>query len=218
MPKDTWRVSTGPQAFGPVGRFAPAVHPPPSRPRMLFSRSRNLHTSLTVPDLDTKWLTRSSYFSSLPQGYLLSFFGDIDWFDHISWAFGLIIKPFDNHTQSWNASRKKKNRFEYQVMWHNHLIISDSVMLCENVTSLQNVHSQIKQTRLNLRSRTQSIWQPPPPHPFSCQLPVHRRVLPFPVNTIITEVCEESFDITSRQFGIDSCLQYAFQRLVYGPL
>jgi hypothetical protein len=39
----------------------------------------------------------------------------------------------------------------------------------------QNVFSQIKQTRL--KPLIQSIWQPPPLHPFSYQPPAHRRLL-----------------------------------------
>ena len=61
---------------------------------------------------------------------------------------------------------------------------------------------------------SQSIWQPPPLHPFSYKPPDHRRVLAFPECTIIGE---DSFVITSRQFGVGSCLQCAFQRLVHGP-
>ena len=76
---------------------------------------------------------------------------------------------------------------------------------------LQNVYSQIKQTRL--KPLSQPIWQPPPLHPVSYQPPTHRRLLPFPVRAFI--IGEDSFVITSRQFGIHSCLQCAFQRLVH---
>ena len=49
----------------------------------------------------------------------------------------------------------------------------------------------------------------------SYQPPAHRRLLAFPAFSII--IGEDSFVITSRQFGIDSCLQCAFQPLVHGP-
>ncbi len=78
---------------------------------------------------------------------------------------------------------------------------------------LQTVHSQIKQTRL--KSLSQSTWQPSPLHPVSFQPPTHRRLLPFPVCTFV--IGEDSFVITSRQFGIHSWLQCDFQRLVHGP-
>ncbi len=48
---------------------------------------------------------------------------------------------------------------------------------------LQNVYSQIKQTRL--KPLTHPIWQPPPLHPVSYQPPTHRRLLPFPVCAFI---------------------------------
>ena len=78
----------------------------------------------------------------------------------------------------------------------------------------QNVYSQIKQISVNPLSRYK--WQPPPLHPFSYQPPDLRRwLLVFPVCTIIID--EGSLVITSRQFGIDSCLQCVFQCLVHGP-
>ncbi len=76
---------------------------------------------------------------------------------------------------------------------------------------LHNVYLQIKQSRL--KPLSQPIWQPPPLHPVSYQPPTHRRLLPFPVRAFI--IGEDSFVITSRQFGIHSCLQCAFQRLVH---
>ena len=61
---------------------------------------------------------------------------------------------------------------------------------------------------------SQTILQPPPLYPFSHQLPDHRRILVFPVYTII--IGEDYFVIPSREFGIvtDSCLQCVFQSLV----
>ena len=53
----------------------------------------------------------------------------------------------------------------------------------------------------------------PPLHPVSYQRPTHRSLLPFPVRVFI--IGEDSFVITSRQFGIHSCLQCAFQLLVH---
>ncbi len=97
--------------------------------------------------------------------------------------------------------------FDYQVIWHYYLIISDSPMW----KRLQNVYSQIKQTRL--KPLTLPTWQPPPLNPVSYQPPTHRRNLPFPVRDFI--IGEDSFVITSRQYGIHSCLQCAFQRLVH---
>ena len=44
---------------------------------------------------------------------------------------------------------------------------------------LQNVYSQIKQTRL--KPLTRPVWQPPLLHPVSYQPPTHRRLLVFPV-------------------------------------
>ncbi len=75
---------------------------------------------------------------------------------------------------------------------------------------LQNVYSQIKQNRLNPLG--QPIWQPPTLHPVSYQPPTHRRILAFPVFVFING--EDSFVITSQQFGIHSCLQCTFRRLV----
>lgn len=75
--------------------------------------------------------------------------------------------------------------FDYQVIWHYHLIISDGDIW----KRLQNVYSQIKQT------------------------PTHRRLLAFPVCPFI--IGEDSFVITSRQFGIHSFLQSVFQCLVH---
>jgi hypothetical protein len=82
-----------------------------------------------------------------------------------------------------------------------HLIISDNAMW----KRLQNVWSQINQIRL--KPLSQPIWQPPPLHPVSYQPTTHRRLLPFP---------EDSFVMTSRQFGIHSWLQFTFHRLVHG--
>jgi hypothetical protein len=96
--------------------------------------------------------------------------------------------------------------FDYQVIWLYHLIINDSAMW----KHLQNVYSQIKQTRL--KPLSQPIWQPPPLHHVSYQRPTHRRLLAFPVCAFI--IGEDSFVITSRQFGIHACLQCAFQRLL----
>ena len=76
---------------------------------------------------------------------------------------------------------------------------------------LRNVYSQINQTRR--KPLNQPIWQPPPAHALSYQRPAHRRLLPFPVCVIIID--EGSFVITSRQFGIDSCLQWTFPFLVH---
>jgi hypothetical protein len=90
-----------------------------------------------------------------------------------------------------------------------HLIINDSGMW----KRLQNVYSQIKQRRL--KPLSQSIWQPPPLYPVSYQPPTHRRLLPFPVCVFI--IREDSFVMTSRQFGIHSCRQFVSQRLVHGP-
>ncbi len=95
--------------------------------------------------------------------------------------------------------------FDYQVVWHYHLRISDSGIW----KRLQNVYSQIKKNRLNPLS--QPIWQPPTLHPVSYQPPTHRRLLEFPVCVFI--IGEISFVITSRQFGFHSCLQCDFQRL-----
>ncbi len=53
----------------------------------------------------------------------------------------LIIKPFDNQTESWNPV---SNDLIIKSFWHYHLIISESDMW----KRLQNVYSQIKQTRL----------------------------------------------------------------------
>ncbi len=89
-----------------------------------------------------------------------------------------------------------------------HLIISDSTIW----KRLQNVCSQIKQRRPNPLSWP--IWQPPPLYPFSYQPPTHRRLLPFPVCVFI--IGEDSFVMTSRQFGIHSWLQCVFQRLAHG--
>ncbi len=57
--------------------------------------------------------------------------------------------------------------------------------------------------------------QPPPRHPVSYQPPTNRRILVFPVWIFI--IGEDSFVFTSRQFGIHSCLQCVFHRLVHGP-
>ncbi len=89
-----------------------------------------------------------------------------------------------------------------------HLIISDSVMW----KRLQNVYSHIKQTRL--KPLTHPIWQLPLLHPVSYQPPTHRRLLSFPVCVFI--IGEDSFVMTSRQFGIHSWLQCDFHRLVRG--
>ncbi len=78
---------------------------------------------------------------------------------------------------------------------------------------LQNVYSQIKQTRL--KPLNQPIWQPPPLYPVSYQPPTNRRLLAFPVCDFIIE---SSFVITVRQFGIHSCLQCVFQRLVHSSV
>ena len=53
-------------------------------------------------------------------------------------------------------------------------------------------------------------------HPVSYQPPTHRRLLVFPVCVFIIDA-EDSFVITSRKFGIHSCLQCALQCLVHGP-
>jgi hypothetical protein len=53
----------------------------------------------------------------------------------------------------------------------------------------------------------------PPLQPVSYQRPTHRRLLPFPIRVFI--IGEDSFVITSRQFGIHSCLQCDFQSLVH---
>jgi hypothetical protein len=53
------------------------------------------------------------------------------------------------------------------------------------------------------------INQTPPLHPVSYQPPTHRRLLVFPVFVFI--IGEDSFVITSRPFGIHSCLQCVFQ-------
>jgi hypothetical protein len=79
--------------------------------------------------------------------------------------------------------------FDYQVLWHYHLIISDSAMW----KRLQNVYSQMKQTRL--KPLSQDIWQPPPLHPVSYQPPTHRRLLAFPVCAFIIEEFEVFLDV-----------------------
>ena len=81
--------------------------------------------------------------------------------------------------------------FDYQVLWHYHLIISDSAMW----KRLQNVYSQMKQTRL--KPLSQDIWQPPPLHPVSYQPPTHRRLLAFPVCGFIIEEFEGFLDVRS---------------------
>jgi hypothetical protein len=90
-------------------------------------------------------------------------------------------------------------------------MFSDNVMW----KCLPNDYSHIKQTRL--KSLSQSVWQPTPRCPFfSYQPPSHRRLLVFPVCTII--IGEDSFVITSRQLGIDSCLQQCVLRsFVHSP-
>ena len=79
--------------------------------------------------------------------------------------------------------------FDYQVIWHYHLIISDSAMW----KRLQNVYSQMKHTRL--KPLSQVIWQPPPLHPVSYQPPTHRRLLAFPVCAFIIEEFEVFLDV-----------------------
>ncbi len=94
-----------------------------------------------------------------PQRSLWSFFLSIDWFD--SWSFGFDYKAL------WSSDRELKSSikwFDYQFIWHYHLIISDSAMW----KRLQNVYSQMKQTRL--KPLSQPIWQPPPLHPVSYHL------------------------------------------------
>ncbi len=116
---------------------------------------------------------------------------------------GLIIKPFDHQTGSWNPVSNDLIIKSFDI---SYLLISDSAMW----KRLHNVYSQIKQTRL--KPLSQPIWQPPPLHPVSYQPPTHRRLLAFPVFVFI--IGEGSF-VISRQFGIHSCLQCAFQRLVH---
>ena len=73
------------------------------------------------------------------------------WFDNQTDIFrdlGLIIKPFDN-----------------QASWHIKLIDDQVIWLFR----LQNVYSQIKEDRL--KPLSEGIWQPPPPHPSSYQVP-----------------------------------------------
>jgi hypothetical protein len=87
------------------------------------------------------------------------------WTDFEVLVLGKVLNRFE-FTYPW---------FDYQVIWHYHLIISDSDMW----KRLQNVYSQIKQARL--KPLSQPIWQPPVLHPFSYQPPTHRRILVFPV-------------------------------------
>ena len=146
--------------------------------------------------------------SAAPDGVVackgkLSFYLGIDWIDY--WTFGLYYQTLDNKTESWNPV----SMIWLSSIWHYHLMISDSGMW----KRLQNVYSEIKQTRLKPLSQT--IWQPPPLHPFSYQPPTHRRLIVFPVCVII--IGEDSFVITIRQFGIHSSLQCDFQRLDHGP-
>ena len=73
-----------------------------------------------------------------------------------------------------------------------------------------DLYSQIK--RAGLKPLSKTMWQPPPPHPFCYQAPAT-------VGYLRSCMChhhlrEDSFVITSRQFGIDWCLQCAFQGLV----
>ncbi len=81
--------------------------------------------------------------------------------------------------------------FDYQVIWHYHLIISDSAKW----KRLQNVYSQMKHTRL--KPLSQVIWQPPPLHPVSgaYQPSTHRRLLAFPVCGFIIEEFEGFLDV-----------------------
>ncbi len=135
-----------------------------------------------------------------------------------------ITNKSNKEKQNWNlmwfiktqSSSKKhffsplSEWFDYQVIWHYHLIISDSAMW----KRLQNVYSKIKQTRPKPLSQT--IWQPPPLNPVSYQPSTHRRLLALPVCVIASSSSgEDSFVITSRQFGIHSFLQSDFQRLVH---
>ena len=124
--------------------------------------------------------------SDVDDEFLLSrFFRGIDWFDYLALGPKLSIKLFDNQTESW--------------AWLSSPVIIKSFEMFDWLKSfdyfvLQNVYSQIKQTRL--KPLTKSISQPPPPNPFSYQPPANRSLLAFPVCVII--IGEESFVITSR--------------------
>ncbi len=65
----------------------------------------------------------------------------IDWFDY--WAFVLYHQPFDY--QSDRELKCQYQWFDYQVIWHNHSIISDSAMWLETFTKrLRTIHKSNK--------------------------------------------------------------------------
>ena len=110
---------------------------------------------------------------------------------------------------------RQRTGFDYQKFWSSSFLryLIDNQVIMIWLFRLQNVYSQIKETRLKPLSK--SISQPPPPESGPCLLPTswHRRVLSFPVCVII--IGEDSFVITCHQHGIDWYLQCVFQGLVY---
>ena len=109
-------------------------------------------------NVETNKISHQQYWS---KGYYQSFWGVL---------IDLIIELLGLNYQALWYSEIQYQWFDYHVIWHTHLIISDSAIW----KRLHNVYSQIKQTRLKPLSKP--IWQPPPLHPFCYQphSPAHR--------------------------------------------